>query len=206
MQVLVHQTMGFSCSTQNAGSVWHKHFPWVRMRSTYLLQPSGSKGHRREQSSLRECLLLLPRCQPFCPAFSLFLAWRSPAAILSVLPWLRKACSKKTKEMGFCLRGCSVLLPWCSWNGCSSERQLWYLAVRWWDFSNQLMTAVSLVSVSGGNTFLIWVVGMPFLLCLVCKSLETYINFIPYFQHHLFQWALERFPTLWIQNHAWSYC
>lgn len=45
----------------------------------------------------------------------------------------------------------------------------------WWDFRNRLGTAVSLLSVSWGDTFLIWVAGMPFLLCLVCKSLETFL-------------------------------
>lgn len=45
----------------------------------------------------------------------------------------------------------------------------------WWDFRNRLGTAVSLLSVSWGDTFFIWVAGMPFLLCLVCKSLETFL-------------------------------
>lgn len=137
-QMLVHQTMAFSCYTQNTACVHHhSSLGW----STCLSQPSGSAGQQPE------CLLLLPHCQPFCPASSLLLAQRSQAAILSVLHRLRKACSTKTKGVDFCFPSCSVLLPWCTWSGFYSKRQLCCLVVHCWVFRNQIVTAISLVLV-----------------------------------------------------------
>ena len=138
------------------------------MRSTYLLQPSCSPGHQGEQSSRWECLLLLPHHQPFCPASSLFVAWRSQ--FCQYVTGSGNPLASRQKEWIFV----SLVIQCCFLDALETGIILKGTFAIWLCAGET--STLSLVSVCWGDTVFIRVVGMPFLLCIVCKSLETFLT------------------------------